>query len=248
MILPVIFIRKIKRADIDYILIFLLVVISILIVSRFELIDSFYIFYPERVAMFAILPMSLFFAFGIDAFVLKFSKKILSFCLVIILILISMNLAFIGFDKFRSHYFLAMNGEISMPEFLFREFFFGNYFIYALGREQNVLTTADLDAFEWIEENTEEDALFLNFYNDGGLWISAIPLRPIVNVHTNPYTIEGANEMMSRTDYDYFYVGNKKNVRIDNTPVDTNVYDNDPKYKLVFRQENASVYEVLENL
>lgn len=246
MILPALFIRKIKRADIFYIIIFFLVVISILIVSRFELTDGFYIFYPERVAMFAILPMSLLFAFGIDAFVSKFSKKILSFCLVVIFILISINISLIGFDKFRSHYFLAMSGEISMPEFLFRELFLGNYSIYALGREQNVLTTADLAAFEWIEKNTEKDALFLNSYNDGGLWISAIPLRPVVNAHANPFMIESANEMRIRTDYDYVYVGNKKNVRIDNTPVDTSVYDNDPKYKLVFREENASIYEVLD--
>jgi len=149
-------------------------------------------------------------------------------------------------DDFRSHYFLAINEEISSAEFMFREFFLGGYLVYGFGREQHVVTDADLIAFEWIEENTESDALFLNSYTDAGLWIPSIPFRPVVTVHTNPFMVEAAKEMQIRTDYDYFYVGNKRNVRVDDSPIDLDLYDNDPDLELVFREEGASIYKMFE--
>ena len=73
----------------------------------------------------------------------------------------------------------------------------------------SAVTDADLRAFQWIEENSEEGAVFLNNYGDAGLWIPGIVLRPAVVIHSNPVYLDEFRRQQLSFLPEYVYIGAK---------------------------------------
>ena len=162
--LSIFYLPKLNKNKLQFITIYFGIILGLLIISRFELIKYFYLFYPERVAMFCIIPFSIILANLLS----QISIKKLKVLLILYIILSGINFHFLLKENFNNYYFQIGSGEISIPNFLFREAFLGNYYLYALSRDQNTLTSADLEAFEWIKENTNPSDLIMNNYYDAG--------------------------------------------------------------------------------
>jgi hypothetical protein len=71
----------------------------------------------------------------------------------------------------------------------------------------SAVSDADMRAFRWIENNTDEKAIFLNNYGDAGLWIPAMVLRPAVVIHSNPVYLEEFRELQLSFLPHYVYIG-----------------------------------------
>ncbi len=74
----------------------------------------------------------------------------------------------------------------------------------------SAVSDADMKAFRWIEENTDEDAVFLNNYGDAGLWIPAMAMRPTVVIQTNPVYMEEFRILQLSLLPEYAYTGAKQ--------------------------------------
>jgi hypothetical protein len=227
--------RGLDRKKYLLILSFIIPILILLIISRFELIHHFYLFYPERTALFLILSILLFSSKNF-----KINNMQIVWSLIILLFII---MSFFMYNNSDNLYFKVMEHKMPISEFLVKESIFGNYFVYAFGDEQYTLTKSDINAIKWLKENTNQTDVVKNNYYDAGLWIPAINFQPITRIHGNPAVEETQNNRSEN--YKYIFVGNKKNSRIDNTPINTSIYDFNSSFVLVFRDENASIYEVL---
>jgi hypothetical protein len=74
----------------------------------------------------------------------------------------------------------------------------------------SAVTDADLKAFHWIEDNTEEGDVFLNNYGDAGIWIPGIILRSTVVIQSNPVYLDEFRELQLSLQPQYVYIGAKE--------------------------------------
>ncbi len=102
-------------------------------------------------------------------------------------------------------------------------------YYYRVSEAFGMVTPEDLEAFEWIKQNTYQDSLFLNNYGDAGLWIAPLTLRKTRTVHTSPVYFDETEEYLSSLEPDYVYFGKKQvyDINLDYKEYESNeiVYD-----------------------
>jgi hypothetical protein len=103
----------------------------------------------------------------------------------------------------------------------------------------SMVTPNELEAFDWIIQNTPEDSYFLNNYGDAGLWIPALTLRKINLMQTPPLYLDEKEEFDKTVEPDYAYFGDKK-------VYETNLklQDYESKYKKVYAKNNVVIFKI----
>jgi hypothetical protein len=74
----------------------------------------------------------------------------------------------------------------------------------------SLVTSADLQAMQWIQTHTDPDAVFRNWYGDAGLWIPAMAFRGITDPHLNPFYFDEFRAASKGLEARYVYIGKKK--------------------------------------
>jgi hypothetical protein len=106
------------------------------------------------------------------------------------------------------------------------------------------VTSADMDAFKWIDREIGKKAVFGNNYGDAGLWIPAIIGRTIMDPHSEPVNYEELKARLRRYSADYIYIGSKAVYgNIQYKKEDLQKYP--LKYKLIYINDGAQVWKIL---
>lgn len=108
-----------------------------------------------------------------------------------------------------------------------------------ISNQFSMVTSEDLDAFDYIIQNTPEDSYFLNNYGDAGLWISALTYRPSKQIQIPPVYMDEKENLYSNKIPNYVYIGSKKvyetNLLIEN-------YEN--RYEKVYTNSNVHIFKL----
>jgi len=205
-----------RKLCIQYTIFLILVILSILN-TQYWILPFSYAIYPERAATMAIIPLSLFFAYGlkIPFEYLKKNKKLCNKKLISIPVIV-----------------LAVFIMISLPSFNKRKYTKGIMYYTSV-------TEADLKAFNWLEENTDEKDVIQNNYGDGGLWIPSIIFRPISYAHINVIYLD---KIKSLGEPKYIYIGRKC---VYNCPQKNSDFKDNDKYEQVYSEEGVHIYKIL---
>ena len=120
---------------------------------------------------------------------------------------------------------------------------YSNYTHYlTVSNYYSMVTKQDLDAFDWILENTEQDALFLNNYGDAGLWIPAITLRKSRTIQTVPVYFDETEKYLSSLKPNYVYFGEKM---VYTKELDYYSYDSQPElYEKVYVNDKVTIFRI----
>lgn len=159
----------------------LIIAVLLILNTRYWILPFSYAIYPERVPLLALIPLSVYFAHGLEAplqFIKTKNKYIASSILFYILIVISM--------------FLAVR---------FNEVYYTNSLLY-----KNSVTKADIKALRWLDEHVDENAIIKNSYGDAGLWIPAIIFRPITTPQVHTIYLGKVKKIENP---EYVYIGKK---------------------------------------
>ncbi len=194
--------------------------VVLIINSKYWILPFSQLLWSERVGMLLIIPMSVAFGYLIKIiFDIKFYEKH-----------VTQNKVFIR----------SIQGFFIISLLILS---FNNYQHYI--RVSNIfsmVTQEDLDAFDWILNNTEEDALFLNNYGDAGLWISPITLRKTRIIQMVPIYMDETEKYLSSLQPEYVYIGNKQVYSIN---LDVNSFISDPSnYEQVYKKNDVMIFKI----
>jgi hypothetical protein len=104
-----------------------------------------------------------------------------------------------------------------------------------------LVTPADLRAMQWIQANTDPQAVFRNQYGDAGLWIPAIAFRGITDPHLNPFYFDEFRAASRAFEARYVYVGKKKAL---GEPISVQEFESRPdRYRKVYDHDGVMIYE-----
>lgn len=107
-----------------------------------------------------------------------------------------------------------------------------------------MVTSNDLAAFSWIQENTEERAIFLNNYGDAGIWLPAIAGRKVKINDAGPYDLDEVERAGQRLKENYVFIGDKVTYP-NHINLTKKQFDGSANYKLLFEAGEAKVYQVV---
>jgi hypothetical protein len=198
--------------------VFLLVCVLVILNAKYWVLPFSYAIYPERVTIMVIVPLSLFFAFASESLLdhlrdkRPFKEGILNF-LPLVLLLMMMILV----PKYNREQYIH------------------------LAVDQSSVTEADLEAFYWLKDHTNETDVIQNNYGDGGLWIPSIISRPITNAHINVVYLDKVKQVGEPT---YVYVG-KKCVYADRCELDNSDFKDNSGYELVYSEDGVYIYRII---
>jgi hypothetical protein len=106
-----------------------------------------------------------------------------------------------------------------------------------------LVTTADLQAMRWIQENTEASTVFHNRYGDAGLWLPAIAFRSITDPHLNPFYFDEFRTASPELKARYIYVGKKKLL---GEPIPIEEFEAKPDlYRKAYDHDGVRIYEII---
>jgi len=168
--------------------VYMFAIILLLINSYSHALPFSYIIFIDRLSMFFILPLSL--LVGLFIHLLYRNYKMFLFLLFVIYIIICIFYlsSFKQLDFEHSPYntdrtSIDFNSAITLIMFQTLQ---GPTALYLFGMSpDSILTNSDLEAFNWIKENTFGEDLFLNNPSDGGKWVSALAYRPMLMPHVS---------------------------------------------------------------
>lgn len=139
---------------------------------RFRVVSFSHLFQVERIHYFLLIPGSILIGHAV-------TKKIFALTAVFLLIVGGMESKN---RDFKSHYAQFKKDRKTLP-FLGRDMAFGSYLAYAFDRTNAGVTQADMEAFKWIKENVDENAVFRVNYAEGGHLIPSFTGRKITDPH-----------------------------------------------------------------
>lgn len=139
---------------------------------RFRVIFFSHLFQVERIHYFLLIPSAVLIGQAV-------TKKFFTLAAVFLLILGGLESKK---GDFKSHYTIFKENRKTLP-FLGRDMAFGSYWAYAFDRVNAGVAQADIDAFKWIDENADENAVFRVNYADGGHLIPSFTGRRITDPH-----------------------------------------------------------------
>jgi len=195
---------------------YLILCVLLILNAQYWILPFSYAIYPERVAVMAVIPLSLFFAITIESSFLLFKKgfnKKISLMMMVLMFLVFMILAIYSGRNF--------SGMISSA---------------------NSVSKEDFDAMMWIRNNTSPDAIIKNNYGDSGLWIPAISFRTITNPHINVVYLY---KMKYINDWEYVYIGTKC-IYKDSCLLKTHNLEIDPNYGRVYSKGGVFIYKTIK--
>jgi hypothetical protein len=106
-----------------------------------------------------------------------------------------------------------------------------------------LVTTADLQAMRWIQENTEASTVFHNRYGDAGLWLPAIAFRSITDPHLNPFYFDEFRAASPELNARYIYIGKKKLL---GEPIPIEEFEARPDlYHKAYDHDGVRIYEII---
>jgi hypothetical protein len=199
-------------------MVFLLACVLVILNAKYWVLPFSYAIYPERVTIMVIVPLSLFFAFASESLLdhlrdkRPFKEGILNF-LPLVLLLMMMVLV----PKYNREQYTH------------------------LAVDQSSVTEADLEAFYWLKDHTNETDVIQNNYGDGGLWIPSIISRPITNAHINVVYLDKVKQVGEPT---YVYIG-KKCVYADRCELDNSDFKDNSGYELVYSKDGVYIYKII---
>lgn len=142
----------------------LIAAILLILNTKYWILPFSYSLYPERIAMMAIIPISLFFGYVFEHMRSLFNRKY--FYLSIVLI-VTICILMANYNK--------------------------KYYLDTI-LDRTSITDADMKAFEWLKNHTSYTEAIKNNYGDAGLWIPAIISRPITSPHVNVIYLDKIKE------------------------------------------------------
>lgn len=105
----------------------------------------------------------------------------------------------------------------------------------------SAVTSADIKAFEWMDNYLSKNAIIANNYGDAGLWIPAAAFRKI----TNPHIFDALKSGLKGAKPFYIYIGSKK--VYDNIEYKYDTLLKQPgKYKLIYSKDGAGIFRILK--
>jgi hypothetical protein len=154
--------KKKNHTQLVWLFSFLMMVAILIINTQYWILPFSYMIYPERTALFAIVPMALLFAAGLEFIVFKikpFSTKhksitIAGYCLVVFFLTIVPAV----YNKKRFIHGVESNSSVSQD---------------------------DMNAFAWLAKNTKKEDVTITNYGDAGIWIPSIIQRRVTSAHLN---------------------------------------------------------------
>lgn len=103
----------------------------------------------------------------------------------------------------------------------------------------------DLGAILWLKANTPPAALVENNYGDAGIWIPAIAERPVTDPHINVVYLDKRQKPADSASY--VFIGTKC-VYPESCPRTAIDSASDPSFQLLFKADNAFVFQRLKGL
>jgi hypothetical protein len=165
--------------------------------------------YPERVAMMAVIPISLFFGYAFEYMCNLFHRKYFYLSMIL---MITICILMANYNK--------------------------KYYLDTIVDRASI-TDADMKAFEWLKNHTNETEVIKNNYGDAGLWIPAIISRPVTIPHINVIYLDKIKE---QGEPKYVYIGKKE---VYPCAFKNSNFKNNSKYKHVYDKDGVNIYEVL---
>ena len=141
-------------------LIFLIVIILLIVNTRYWFLPLSYLIYPERTAVMAAVSLCIFFAIFLEYFFK---------CLKI-------------FVNEKINIFLRATTLIIIICLIFH---YNNIYYLLPAKRFDFLRSNDLEAFKWLEKNTKQDDVIASDYSAPAYWIPAVIMRPVTRCHIN---------------------------------------------------------------
>jgi len=138
---------------------------------RFRWMPAYHLFQAERIHYFLLLPLAI-----------LIGNELKPFAAVILAGLWAAGGLESVKRNFESHY-AAFRKDGRLLQFILRDASFGSYWAFACDRVNAGVTPEDLEAFKWIRENIDENAVFLVNYADAGHLIPSFTGRRITDPH-----------------------------------------------------------------
>ncbi|MFA6382595.1 MAG: DUF6541 family protein [Candidatus Buchananbacteria bacterium] len=208
--------KKNKSLGIKFFSFFSMIVFLILN-SRYPILPFSSLIWPERTLPLLLIPLSLFFALGLEKFLNYFqAEKTTQF--------------FVQFILFASLIALA-------PTFTFA------YYINPMIKS-NLLTPSDFKAIQWLAENSGPSDVIQTNRLDAGLFIPALIFRPITNPHVDVLYKSKKNEATPKLkDAKYVYIGKKCRPN-QICPLKNDDFKNNGQYQLVYSANGVFIYKI----
>jgi hypothetical protein len=210
--------KKTNRILIIQLLSSLLMVVILIINTQYWILPFSYMIYPERAVLFAIVPMAVLFAAGIDFVLLKikpFSKK---------------------------HRIVAITGSFFMVLFLsvIPSTYNMKKFISCIEANSTV-TQDDMNAFAWLAKNTKDKDVTKTNYGDAGIWIPSIIQRRVTTAHLNIMHLCSYEPFPEKPKF--IFVGSKCVYEGSCTETKKHYLD-DPDYEIAFQSNDTYIFKL----
>jgi len=213
-----------KQETLKYLIVVIIIFVLILN-SHYRLLPFSYLLMHYRMATMALIPFAVFIG-GLIRLTSKtaitnlknkeITAKILGLCALVFIFLVLAG---------------SIQNSVSRYSFFIRS-----------SQANSMVTSNDMEAYKWIEENTKTTDLFLNNYGDGGAWIPAIAFRPITNPHNTPTYFDEFKEGIKELKPKYVYLGQKKVYEIN---LYQEEFDSKPdEFEPVFSKGDVKIYKI----
>ena len=200
----------------------LLVLLALIMNSRYFVLPFSLLLYPDRIVLFGILPAAFGIAEGATVFLRETYASVIRHTQKNNLLL---HAVFVSVIAYMVLPVLRVNSRI-----------------FTTAVRLTPVTASDLTAMNWIRTHTPPAATIFTNENDAGIWIPAIAERAATSYQTNPI------DMMARMPLpapSYAFSGSRTLTENGLDPVMVSVREHPGNYRLVFSQGNAKVYRVL---
>ncbi len=204
--------RTRRRVWVQYTLV-LIVLILLIVSTRYWVLPFAFAVYPERTATMAILPFGLLLGTGIQSLFSLLSRRT-------------------PWPKLPSTIRTCFLVVLVWSLWWFNEASFA-----AVLRNETSVTSADLTAFEWLDQQAPADAVIENNYGDAGIWIPAIVFRPVTSPHTNVAYLDKRTRLPAPK---YAYIGP---ARVYECQLEPRRFLSDPTYRVVYHRGGVWIFE-----
>jgi len=171
------------------------------------------ILYPERIAFFSVVCLGVLIAISLQNLFEDKIKIFPKFKITVFYVMILIGV------------FLSLNG-------------YSRKYIKNLKNNPIKYTIKIEEAFFWIKNNTEEEAIVKGSYNDIGMWIPALLLKPTIGCHMHFIHEEtGVTKMMESISKPRYYVVTNRDKEL-NTPI---IFETIGK-KIVFKNSEIEIF------
>jgi hypothetical protein len=188
---------------------------------RYWVLPLSYLVYPERTVAMLGLPLSLFFACGLQALPPVFVDWLRRGVVTRIVVGIAVLAALLGLVRV-------------MPD-AGRRFYLETYVEPSVANSS--VTEADLRAIRWIEDHSRPGDVVVTNYGDAGVWIPGIAFRRVTRAHVNVAHLASFEAPRSGR---FAFVGSKC---VYGCPGTRKTYANDPGWTLRYEEEGSAVFE-----